>query len=63
MGEMDQSTLRVPDVLPVDEDVVTLSDRDAGRDADVVLDLDGEVLRAELDDELFVRAGAAGSSR
>src|SRR5713101_8687395 len=61
MGEVDQPTLRIPDVLAVDDDAVPYVNGSSCPDGDVVLHLDGEVPGGKLDDELFVGAGAAGS--
>ncbi len=41
MREVDQTTLIVPDVLAVHDDVVSIRDRDALADVDVVVDEQG----------------------
>lgn len=59
MGEMDQAALSVPDVLPVHDHLVAQCNRNPPADRDVVLDLDGQTLGAEPDDELLMRSRAA----
>ena len=63
MSEMDQSALRIPDVLAMDDDVVALFHRCPRRNRNIVLDLDGQIARREFDDELLVAAGRAGPIR
>ena len=63
MGEMDQATLPIPDVLAVDHDAIALFDRHPLANRDVVFHLDRQVLRGQPDDELLVPAGAAASVR
>jgi hypothetical protein len=57
--EVDQSALIVPDVLAVDDDVVSIRDRDALADLDVVVDEQGLRRSLDLHDEALMRPGRA----
>jgi hypothetical protein len=60
MGEVDQSALIVPDVLPVHDDGVAHRDRDALADVHVVV-YEQRLLRIlDLQDEALMRARGAG---
>src|SRR4029077_2116922 len=61
MGEMDQPALRIPHIFAVDDHLIALFHRHAPGDRDVVFDLDRELSRRELDDELLMGAGAAAA--
>jgi len=63
MREVDQTTLIVPDVLAVDDDIVSIRDRDARADVDVVVDEDGLRRPLDLHDEALMRSGWAGVIR
>ena len=59
MREVDQTTLIVPDVLTVHDDVVSIRDRDALADVDVVVDEQGLRRSLDLHDEALMRSGRA----
>ena len=57
MREVDQTTLIVPDVLAVDDDVVSIRDGDALAYVDVVVDEQGLRRSLDLHDEALMRSG------
>jgi hypothetical protein len=59
MREVDQSTLVVPDVLAVHDDVIAIRDRDARADVHVVVDEQGLRRSLDLHDEALMRSGRA----